>query len=80
MSLLERPHLYCHPFKDAMKSCGATLIDSLTYRGSYALIGLKDGFSALGWRASRNQKENMKGMCDISVYIDMSCLYNYTYI
>lgn len=29
--------------KDAMKSCGATLIDSLSYRGSYALIGIKDG-------------------------------------
>ena len=26
-----------------MKSCGSTLIDSLAYRASYALIGVKNG-------------------------------------
>ena len=31
--------------KDALKTCGATLIDSISYRGSYALIGhMEDGF------------------------------------
>eukprot|EP00913_Durusdinium_trenchii_P000147 g132.t1 len=38
--------------KDAIKSCGGTMIESLTYRGSYALIGVKDGtleyFGAFG--------------------------------
>lgn len=29
--------------KDAIKTCGAQLIDSLSYRGSYALIGVKGG-------------------------------------
>lgn len=33
--------------KDAIKSCGGVLIDSLTYRGSYALIGQKDGALAV---------------------------------
>ena len=31
--------------KDALKTCGATLIDSISYRGSYALIGhMEDAF------------------------------------
>eukprot|EP00434_Breviolum_minutum_P030827 symbB.v1.2.027259.t1/scaffold2785.1/size70456/2 len=29
--------------KEALKTCGATLIDSISYRGSYALIGIKNG-------------------------------------
>ena len=38
------------PMQDAIKTCGATKIESLTYRGSYALIGMKDGDLAdLAW-------------------------------
>ncbi|CAJ1392982.1 unnamed protein product [Effrenium voratum] len=29
--------------KDAIKTCGATQIDSLVYRGAYALVGIKNG-------------------------------------
>eukprot|EP00434_Breviolum_minutum_P040516 symbB.v1.2.036005.t1/scaffold4922.1/size32852/3 len=29
--------------KEALKSCGAQLIDDLLYRGSYAMIGVKNG-------------------------------------
>ena len=34
--------------KDLMTSCGAQQIGALTWRGSYALIGVKDG-TRLGW-------------------------------
>ena len=38
--------------KDALKICGATLIDSISYRGSYALIGPSDDLdcTTFGWK------------------------------